>query len=53
MYLKQNFASKGPGNRGPVQKAMGQSYFCNFFFHVFLAEFGKAYIISIEIKHGM
>ena len=53
MYLKQKFASKGP-----VQKAMGQRYFGNFLFswdlsHVFLAEFGKTYIIFIEIRHGI
>jgi hypothetical protein len=54
MYLKQNFASKGPGNRTSA-KGHGTKIFLQHVFmglQVFLAEFGKTYIIFIEIRHG-
>ena len=39
--------------QGTSAKGHGTKIFLQLFFHVFLAEFGKAYIISIEIRHGM
>ena len=38
---------------GTSAKGHGTKIFLQLFFHIFLAEFGKAYIISIEIRHGM
>ena len=55
MYLKQNFASKAPGNRDQCKRPWYKDIFATFFSydlnHGFLAEFGKTYIIFIEIRH--
>jgi hypothetical protein len=51
-FCQENVKKKLQKYLCPSAKGHGTKIFLQLFFHVFLAEFGKAYIISIEIRHG-